>query len=725
MEINNLLSHLKKQDKPTKKYLVLHIAGEFVISACWEFLNNKAHIISTSSAIVTNLEDPENVLNSVDQSYSEACSTVDQEPNEVILSLPESWVQGDALIEEQKDLITHVTDKLELKSLGFVVAIEAIVHHLYTVKGQPVSALFIQKTVDELSVTWVEQGEIKDTHVVGTSEDIASDLQEAVARFTTSKNPPALLYLYNMGDDIEEVQQTLISIDWTGKIPFLHIPKIELLKFPDVLQAIVESSAFELTSQPVKAETPIREENETSPEEFGFQVTSTTDSEELSNLEEVDSNVVAVDEDVELSSSDDVGTNAPQKPSPLSTFLSKFKRPANPKKKLRKSQVPVLLIVGIVIMLLAATGAVATYWYYPQAKVTVYLEPLTIDRSISFTIVKGLDSVNVAAKQIPGTVMTSSVDFNGEVPVTGTKTVGEKATGTVTLYNRTNSSKTFEAGTELTGPDSLKYTLLESVSIASASSKENPDLSVTTEPATAQVKVTASEIGGKYNVGSGTEFSVANFDKSSYLARAEGEISGGSSKEITVVTAQDVRTLRNLALAELNEKVNQQFNQSSEDFDSSVVLPGQEDSIVENFSAEVGDEAVELSLEARMDVEVMSYRKSDVMQLLQEDIQATLTDNQQLLPEATEIQNEVISSSEDEVEVRAKVKASLSRVHNPEEIIANIKGKAPAVTESYFRSLQGFKRVEIDIRPKLPPQIKTLPRVANRIQVEFTTSPGE
>jgi len=751
MELPHLLNNLRKEEE-TPKYLAVEIASDSVRTATWEIAGNSAQILQTGSRELVDTVNPKELLKALDISLAQALEGFKKEPDKMVLSLPDSWLNNTEIAPDKKQLLRYVAQKLDLKPVGFVITIEAVVHFLETKRGHPPTAIVLGITSEEVAVSVVQSGRILATHSVGRSDDIGSDVEEGIARFGDIKTLPPNIVIYDGATDLEKLQQDLIEYDWQSRLPFMHIPKVDRLTQREVIEAIVFTAGKEViatyhaeedTEAVDSAELPAEDTQAGVPdkqEEFGFTVSHP----DLGN-EEITAETETVDETVELTEADDnvrpaeIPLNQEEFDDdedfvPASTSKGKFslKFPSLGFLKRKSSNQhaipPVnrgrrLVILASLLVLIAGlifAGAIFAYWYLPKAIITLYVQPQTISRQLTFTIDTSLKELDLATDRIPGVPINTEITANAQVPATGEKLVGERAQGAVTLYNRTDSVKTFEAGTRLTTDSGLIYTIDEGVTLASASSKENPDLSITTEPATAEVAITASAIGSEYNAGQDTEFQIANFGKSSFVARASKALSGGTSRQITAVAASDIAQLREEVNKEIEAKVIAQVDQTQQGFTGAVVLSNDSEEIQEDFSASTGDEATTVSLESKVMVRSVTYKKSDLSALIQNKVVNEIPENFQINPEDVTIEQQTIDEeSETLVSITAIAKVLVSPNIIPLDVASKVRGKFPSVTEDYFMSQPGFKRVEIDIKPTLPEAIQTFPRIQENIVVEI------
>lgn len=128
---------------------------------------------------------------------------------------------------------------------------------------------------------------------------------------------------------------------------------------------------------------------------------------------------------------------------------------------------------------------------------------------------------------------TETVSF----AATGSKEVGEKATGRVVVYNNYMiSGFTLPAGTVIATSSGLQYTLSSSVVVPGMTGNNIENLKPS---ASSPVPAAASNIGESYNVDSGTTFSISG-QSSKVYAVAKGDFEGGSKETVKVVQQSDL-----------------------------------------------------------------------------------------------------------------------------------------------------------------------------------------
>jgi len=233
--------------------------------------------------------------------------------------------------------------------------------------------------------------------------------------------------------------------------------------------------------------------------------------------------------------------------------------------KFRKKMV--FLIGGGILLLVFLVWAI-----FFAARATVVITARTTDSSSNAKVTLG-DGVNTSASEgaLKTTTQKIEKDASVEFEATGSKEVGEKASGRMRITRTSVSSKSISipAGTSFS---SGNYTFV---------STEGTTLSGTTvgengiEQDSATVSVVATAIGDDYNL------SARSYQSSVGGISASGtDMSGGSKKKITIVSEDD--------LAKARDALNQQNGDGMKEslkkkFDSSFVVLDQ------TFKADMGD----------------------------------------------------------------------------------------------------------------------------------------
>jgi hypothetical protein len=680
----------------------------------------------------------------------------------VILGLPLAYIEenGDIRKEIRKE-IKELTRILELVPIGFVPLSQAMMYKLKKDEGVPPSVILLGITDATIDVSLYKIGVLAGVRDIERKNDVALSVEEGLKSFTDLEVLPARVLLYGSDTSLlEEIKGELLRHQWTATVNFLHFPKIEIVSDAFIIDSISLAGASELghtveleqeqqedasLSQESKKEEPAAEEagEEITPEE---ELEEELDDEEKVTEEVIDAqniiekdfttqeaqpeaNVVMVDaeslgfkKDVDILEEEQQLQEArePEKfeeergeshgiiPFPLPhidiahyldvarEWISKF-RSYGPLK---------FVIVGIGIVILCAV----LYWFLPHATVTILETPQSIDVSDTVTIDSTATIVDAQRKIIPGKKLEKSVSGEKTVPVNGKKDVGDPAKGTVTIYNKTVDVKSFKKGTVIITGNG-KFSLDNDIDIASASESIG---SITFGKG--NVNVTAVVIGIQGNITAGQDFTFQNSSSDIAVARNDNAFTGGTSKQVTVVTRADYDAFIKTMSEELMNQAKQQFSATSAGTDTLIDGTTQSTVTEKVFDQEIDQEATQLHGKLTVTISGTGYSANDVRAFL-----STLANDKLPKGYVMDDAKSTITVSNIQIKKDGKItaKAQMSGVAFPALDAAAIKtalaGKSIKQAEEYLRGLSGIAGVEVTFR--LSPMHDRLPINKNNISV--------
>ena len=521
MDLAGILS--KKKEK--KEYFwALTLEPGWVQAGIWTVTDGKVDVVSTSPVSAWGTEDE--LVNSADTVLSAAASEIPEdagEPSKTVFGVPTSWVKEGSISETYLGKIKHICTKLSLEPVGFVVLSEAISHYTKSNEGSPLSAVVIGVAPETVEISLFRLGNPAGNFTIARSVSAVDDVVEGLSRFSASETLPSRFILYDGKEgELDDVRQSLMATNWNQypNIKFLHTPKIEVINPKNKVTATALAGGLEIantTGLMVKSEgqgqktqeSSAQDDNVThvSPAAVGFLVgkdvaeaAGTPEGSEAFQ-ETLQQNVEAEEpmEEKRQEESKDakVAEEISKKPSLVSkikltfaSLASRFKRA--PKNEAQTSSSDKssksILYVGIGVFAIFIIGLFAFWWFFPKATVTVYVSPKILEEKFIINVDPDTKDANFETSTIPGDITSETASGEKTISTTGTKTVGETAHGEVTMY-RSGSEIILSEGTVVTGPNDLKFTLDNDVTIASGSAST---------PGTAKVGVTAQDIGAQY-----------------------------------------------------------------------------------------------------------------------------------------------------------------------------------------------------------------------------------
>lgn len=262
---------------------------------------------------------------------------------------------------------------------------------------------------------------------------------------------------------------------------------------------------------------------------------------------------------------------------------------------------------------------VLLWWMFgvaPHATVTISAKTTSVGIDQTLTLDPSAQATSVGDLKFKANSQQIKKSVSTDFTATGSKDIGTKASGTVTITNSFDSdSKTVPAGTIFTAANGQQFTLAADVSVPGATVSGG-----NIHAGSAQAQLTAADIGTDYNVPA-QSYSVSGYDS---LTASGSAMTGGDKKTVTVVSQADVdKAKTQLAQQDANaveNQLKQQFNASyvviNESFTSDQGAP--------TVSPDVGQQATQAKLTVETTYTILGLARSDIDQLLNSALKSAL-----------------------------------------------------------------------------------------------------
>jgi hypothetical protein len=680
----------KQEKKEVFASILLDI--EYVAAALWETGDKGTpHIIASATESIT-ADTWEDRLNATDDALAaveDKAGTTDYA--KTVLGLPLMYLtESGEITQEVRVHIKEITRELELKPIGFVSIHQALMYKLKNDEGVPPSVIFLGISHHHVSLSLYKVGALSGQKTLEYGGDIAIQVEELLKQFKDLEVLPARILLYGYdGKNLNEVKNELLKYPWTTRVNFLHFPKIEIVTPEEVVAAISLAGASELASE-------IKEETAETPQEKTVEAEEVEEGEDILNEEKPEEpNVVVVDPShLGFRKNVDVLEETQQQAPVIS---EKVKRVL----KIPKIDLGVIIARFRTRGVMPIFGGIAAiflfswfiYWTVPHATVTVLESPKSINDSEQITIDPTATVVDAQNKIIPGAKQQQSVSEDKTMAVTGKKNVGDPAKGSVTIYNKTLSGKSLSKGTALTA-GSLEFTLDGDTSVASASE----DLGGRTY-GKVTAAITASQIGANSNMPANTTFTIKGFSSDEMTANNPQALTGGTSKEVTVVSRADYDALVAAAQKDL-------VDQAKHGLTASVGGTAKliEDTIAtavteKSFAQELDQEATQLSGKVTLTISGISYNDDDIKTLLAAFIAKDIPQGFTLSESRTQVSlTNVKVVKNGKITATATIKSDAVPTVDVAVIRKNLAGKTISDATAYLRAMPGIAGMEVSLR---------------------------
>ena len=748
MRLPKFLSKFLFGQKKTESnyFLILTIGTERGSAVIIKENLGKAEVVGLHSVIFTGQIDEatdEEILTALDKAISEAEKNLPEniQTQKTVFGVDPSWVENGKIKKDYLLRLKKISEELELTPVGFIVTTEAICHLLQKEEGAPVSGVLAQIGLKKLTATLIRGGRVIESKSSEIHESTASTLDTLLKHFTNTEVLPSRIIV--LGDKAESLNQEFVSFGWSKSLPFLHLPQITSLDdsfdaravlFGAVSQmkfVISDLSLSKNTSDNIEEisdfakELPKDEEvisKGPSEEYFGFKENSDVSRkgplESAKPPENFKEEIEEIPQELKINRAEtkSLGTSAffifEGAKSVLSRLFRSLKAPQGFKLPLRGGRGKLILIPAIVIVLLILLSGY--YLLFRSAVVTVDVQAKEASKKEEI-VFSTSEPTDVSSSTIRGEFVSVSEDGKLSAPASGKKQTGDKAKGTVTVFNLSSTSRSFSAGTIIKSSNDLEFALDKSITVASQSG----DAADSNNPAgKTDVAVTASSFGTEYNLPSGTKFSVGDNSTSVVAAKNDNAFSGGTKKDITVVSKEDQDKLATKIVSELSDKAREDIQKKASG--NLILIPDFVNTAfdLKSFSKDVGDEAKDVSITATITYQSIAYSKDDLTSFSKELFASDLEDDLTISIDDTEVEVNDLEKKDSknvsaEITIRTKIVPKLDNL----SLAKKVQGKSFDSARSELSDIPQKQNISFKLIPSVFFLPKILPDSSDKIKV--------
>jgi hypothetical protein len=375
-----------------------------------------------------------------------------------------------------------------------------------------------------------------------------------------------------------------------------------------------------------------------------------------------------------------------------------------------------LLFGGIALVILLIVGSLFAFVILPKATIHVKTDTTNVSTDLTLTAKTSATELDKDNLVIPATKKELKKTENEKAPATGQKNVGEKATGTVSLKNCTNSDDeiTLPAGSPMTA-GGLTFVTTEPVTLPQSSFSGGGSCKTGSKT----VNVAAQAAGDNYNLSS-REYSVAGF---SNVEATGSNMSGGTTKLVQVVSQQDINNAKDKLLERLNagakSELKTQFD--GENLQALEDTYGAGDPAVSPTPA-ANTEGSDVTVSVTITYTELGVKKDDLKQLVEDNVKKNIDASKQVIRD-NGLSNPTIRVLDKKSADEARFSLSTISVAGPQLDTDGIKkevaGKKKGATIKAIQSRPGIQDVQVDYSPFW---VFSTPKRTSRITIIFDQS---
>lgn len=388
------------------------------------------------------------------------------------------------------------------------------------------------------------------------------------------------------------------------------------------------------------------------------------------------------------------------------------------RKKISSQKRKPLIILSVITLIILIIG---TGILLPSANAKITLSTRDIEEKGEIAADKSISEKNLDESTIPAKEYVVDKQSEKEYNATGTKDIGTKTTGEVTFYNDYDplNSVVLVAGTALTAAGKTFY-LDGSVTIPAAVITSLYPLKTT--PGQVKGKVIAKDPGDSYNIAA-SKFTVNSFSgvkQEKIYGQSTTALSGGTTKVVKVVTAEDLDGAKKALSDELETAAKEELTKQSDTDKTKLVISSIAKSEVEyTASKKVNDESDIFSIKLVLHFTEMAFSEAVLREMAIDKIEQGLNTNEMLVnPSDNDLSYEIIKVDttlgkiDFATRFAGKVGSKIEESKIRDLLVKSKYGSA----ESKVLALEGVKEANISVKPAFWPM---LPFLKQRISVSF------
>lgn len=386
---------------------------------------------------------------------------------------------------------------------------------------------------------------------------------------------------------------------------------------------------------------------------------------------------------------------------------------ANPVRKLKPPRflrrMPLLLTLGATLVLV-----LILYATLGSARIIIHPQKQKLDFKLKVSASSGVTAVNFDFNQIPGQRFRDQKEESGTFPATGQKDVVQKASGRITIFNKTLATQRLVATTRFKSPDGLIFRIPQTITVPSA---VKTGLEVT--PGSIESIVYADRPGAEYNIAP-ARFTIPGFEGTSkfddFYAVSKEPMTGGIIGPAKVITEEDFAGAQEALATKVRDGISRSLKGQSGELKilDAVAIKLE----APKTNAKVGDAAENLQMSIKGSADTIAFRESDVIELIRNFV--SKKDGLELLTKDLNISyinplagadNTILSF---DVQVGGWAAARLDK----DAIQKDVAGMGGDAIRSYIGSIKEIESARVILSPFW---VRSVPNDLGRIKIDIQT----
>lgn len=371
----------------------------------------------------------------------------------------------------------------------------------------------------------------------------------------------------------------------------------------------------------------------------------------------------------------------------------------------------IFILAGLGVLLL-----IFLIWaIFFAAQATIVIDARTTATDVNTAVAIGPEvTTDAETSMLKSVVVQDKQPQNVEFTATGTKDIGEKATGEVKLSTQSLAPTSVPTGTQLATADGLVFSTTSAATIPA--STIGPGCFPTACAGSATVGVVAAESGTKYNSASGTLVGAP----SGASAQFTGPTGGGTEKIVKIVTQGDVEKAKAQLVSQKSDEVKKKL-QAKFDDNTIIIADSFQSSPADPQSVPgIGQEAPDgkAKLTSEVTSAMSGITKADLSKYLKAALENQMDAEEQRVygDGAKTAKLSGFKQTNGNTTITIVAKGQIGPKINDNEIKEMAKGKRFGEIQDQLKAIEGVNDAETKFWPFW---VSSVPNDVNKIKIEF------
>lgn len=382
----------------------------------------------------------------------------------------------------------------------------------------------------------------------------------------------------------------------------------------------------------------------------------------------------------------------------------------------KKKRILLVSLASLLVIALVFSGL-----YLPKANILAVVKTEDIEKEYEVLLKRDEQEVSLEGMTVPAKLLNVDAELSKDFTTTGKKDVGEKAKGTITIYNNWDiNDQTIPEGSRFVA-NSKVFLSTKEVRVPGASITISQG-EIKKTPGSIKVNVEAETNGEDYNIGA-SSFVIASLPanmQKDITGKSDEAMSGGISREVKVVDAADLVK----AEKEIKEEVLALARESIKDKAKKDKLTTLENVISQEvvsltFSHKESEEAEKFEVSISTKAFTLGFSQDDVKEVVLETAEKEIGVEKMILnKDDLEISYESQESNIDDGFIRIKTNFAAKIAKNIDEtgLARSIRNKSFDAAEKYLESLSDIESYSLNTWPSF---YKRTPFLNSRIKINY------